>query len=116
MEISLIVMIVGIILIIISFFMKDSSKKLEKEIEELSFTFYQETSTLKRRIKVVEEELMIEPSSKIAPKPNAKPVIHEIIKSQVQELYKQGYSLAEISARSSLSIEQVNSVIGGVER
>ena len=113
LDFSLIIMIIGIIAIIISFFVKDSVKKLEKEVEELSFTMYQETSTLKRRLKTVEEELLIEGTKVSAPKKVAKPVIHEIIKNQVMELHRQGYSLLEISKRSSLTIEEVKMVIGG---
>ncbi|MER2172048.1 MAG: hypothetical protein ABS938_15615 [Psychrobacillus psychrodurans] len=115
MDLSFIIMALGVLLIGISFFVKDTSKKVEAEVEDLSFTVYQETSALKRRIKVIEEELLIEP---IQPAPKkkhigVKPIIHEIIRSQVLELHKQGYSLKEISTRSSLSVEEVKSVIGG---
>lgn len=114
MDFSIIIMIIGIVLIVISFFFKDSSKKVEAELEDLSLTVYQETSALKRRLKVVEEELLIEPAKVTLPvKKQAKPIIHEIIKNQVLELYKQGYSLNEISARSSLSIDDIRFVIGG---
>lgn len=114
--VSLVIMGIGIVLIILSFFLKDPNKKIEKEIEELSFSFYQETSNLKRRIKIIEEELMIEHTSKPLPSKKNTPVIHEILKSQVLELHKQGFSLDEISARSSLTIDQIKSVIGGVNR
>jgi len=113
--ISLIIMIVGIILIVLSFFIKDSNKKTEKEVEELSFSFYQETSALKRRIKIIEEELMID-QGKPLPRAKAAPVIHEILKNQVLELHKQGYTLEEISVRSSLTIEQIKTVIGGANQ
>jgi len=110
-------MIIGIILIGLSFLIKDSSKKVEAEVEELSFSLYQETSALKRRLKVIEEELLIESTKMTSPKKNTKkPVVHEIIKSQVLELHKQGYSLKEISTRSSLTIEEVQLVIGGGNR
>ena len=65
MKISLIIMCVGIFFILISFFMKDRSKRLEKEIEELSINIYQETNNLKRRLKIVEEELLLDPSFKV---------------------------------------------------
>lgn len=114
MDYSIIIMVIGIILIIVSFFIKDSVKKMETEMEDLSFTLYQETSALKRRLKIVEEELLIETTKMTLPtKQKTKTVIHEIIKSQVLELHKQGYSLPEISKRSSLTIEEVKSVIGG---
>lgn len=114
MDFSIIIMIIGILLIVLSFFLKDSNKKVEAEVEDLTFSLYQETSALKRRLKVVEEELLIESTKITAPKKTAKkPVVHDIIKSQVLALHKQGYSLKEISSRSSLTIEEVQSVIGG---
>ncbi|MCZ8534804.1 hypothetical protein [Psychrobacillus psychrodurans] len=114
MDFSIIIMIIGVVLIAISFFFKDSSKKMESELEDLSFTVYQETSTLKRRLKVVEEELLIESTKVTAPlKKQTKPVIHDIIKNQVLELHKQGYSLKEIGTRSSLTIDEIKYVIGG---
>lgn len=114
MDFSIIIMIIGIVLIAVSFFFKDSSKKVESELEELSFTVYQETSTIKRRLKVIEEELLIESTKVSTPiKKQTKPSIHDIIKNQVLELHKQGFSLNEISVRSSLTIDEVKYVIGG---
>lgn len=114
MDFSIIIMIIGILLIVISFFAKDSRKKVESEVEELSFTLYQETSAIKRRLKVVEEELLIESTKITIPKKTpVKPVVHEIIKIQVLELHKQGYSLNEIIKRSSLTEEEVKYVLGG---
>ncbi|SER81286.1 hypothetical protein [Psychrobacillus sp. OK032] len=116
MDFSVIIMIIGILLIGLSFLLRDSSKKVETEVEELAFSLYQETSVLKRRLKVIEEELLIE-SMKSPKKSIKKPVVvHEIIRSQVLELHKQGYSLIEISTRSSLTVEEVQSVIGGGNR
>lgn len=117
MELSSILMIIGIIVIIASFFIKDRSTQIEGDVEELSLNFYQETHQLKRRLKVIEEELLLEPKLVGKPKKTASPVvtpnkgIHQIIISQVQTLHKQGYTIPEISKRSSLSIEQVQEVL-----
>lgn len=148
MNISLILMGVGIVLIVLSFFLKDRTKQLEKELEELSIGIYQETNGIKRRLKIVEEELLLEPNFKVqSPKPstkkspletfqqvaaqvkggspstkpaqqannNARP-IHSILVSQVIELDKQGLSIDEISKLSTLSPEQVRSILsnGGI--
>ncbi|MFF5995383.1 hypothetical protein AAGS61_11650 [Lysinibacillus sp. KU-BSD001] len=141
MDISLIVMGVGIIFIILSFFFKDSSKQLEKDLEELSISIYQETNSMKRRLKIVEEELLLEPSFKVqSPKTQAKkdpmatfqqvaaqvkatqtvqqPMqrattqpVHSILVSQVIELNKQGLSIEEISKRSTLTPEQIQGIL-----
>lgn len=148
MNLSLIFMGVGIVLIIISFFLKDRIKQIEKEVEELSIGIYQETNGIKRRLKIVEEELLLEPnfkvqSSKSAPKKtpmetfqqaasqlkvnpsSTKPAqkasgstkpIHSILISQVIELDKQGLSIEEISKLSTLTPDQVRSILsnGGI--
>lgn len=69
MDLSLIIMIIGIVVIIVSFFVKDKSAKVEKELDDLSINIYQETNSLKRRIKTLEEELLVEPNFQVkAPK------------------------------------------------
>ena len=144
MDTSLIVMVIGLVFIILSFFMKDSSKKTEQDLEELSISIYQETNNLKRRLKIVEEELLLEPNFKVqSPKPSpmatfqqvaeqvkaaqapgtpvqqaaisTKPV-NSILVSQVIELNKQGLSIEEISKRSTLTPQQIQGILsnGGV--
>lgn len=139
MDLSIILMVIGITLILLSFFLKNSTKKVEQDVEELSISIFQETNNLKRRLKMVEEELLLEPDFQVkAPKiqnakvqqvmqavqtatgqtsiksvhptKSAKP-IHQIIVSQVLELNKQGLSTADISIRSNLTEEQVRQVI-----
>lgn len=139
MDLSIILMIIGITLILLSFFLKNSTKKVEQDVEELSISIFQETNNLKRRLKMVEEELLLEPDFQVkTPKiqnakvqqvmqavqtatgqtsiksvhqtKSAKP-IHQIIVSQVLELNKQGLSTADISIRSNLTEEQVRQVI-----
>ena len=71
MEISSIIMIVGIVIIVLSLFFKDKSSKVEKELDDLSINIYQETNSLKRRIKTLEEELLVEPNFQVkSPKAN----------------------------------------------
>ena len=65
LELSSILMITGILVVIISLFFKDKSTKVERELEDLSINIYQETNALKRRIKMVEEELLLEPNFQI---------------------------------------------------
>lgn len=139
MDLSIILMIFGIILILVSFFMKNDTKKIEHDVEELSISIFQETNNLKRRLKMVEEELLHEPEFQVKqpkmqnqkvqqvmqavhqaagqslskPKQttqSAKP-IHQIIVSQVLELNKQGLSIPDISMRSNLTEVQVREVI-----
>ncbi|MFB1080668.1 hypothetical protein [Jeotgalibacillus sp. JSM ZJ347] len=99
----------GLILFIISFFLKDHSKEAEEELQELSMNLYQELSQLKKRTKALEEELMIEPApgqKKAKPKQ-----INEILINQVLSLHKQGMKPDQISALSSLHIDDVRQIL-----
>lgn len=133
MGLSTILLIIGIVCIVLSFFLKDSSKKMEQDLEELSISIYQETNALKKRLKVVEEELFLEPNFTVkSPAAIKQPMeskntlfaeqlnktsnvkvkqINEILVSQVIELNKQGYPIEEISKMSTLSKEQVLSIL-----
>ena len=135
MELSTILMIIGILCIVLSLFLKDTSKKLEQDVEDLSLSIYQETNSLKKRLKIIEEELLLEPSFTVKPnntakkqmdaykqaakitqpnpansKKNNQPV-NEILVSQVIQLNKQGYPVDEISKMSTLSNEQILSIL-----
>jgi len=107
----------AILLFVFSFFLKDRSKTNEKELEELSMNLYQELYQLKKRIKVLEEEMMVDSKfvpSKVAPlasKSSRKKPVNEIIVNQVLSLHKQGISTEQIVTLSSLPIEEVQSII-----
>ncbi|MEK9198673.1 hypothetical protein ACH0B5_07540 [Ureibacillus sp. 179-F W5.1 NHS] len=127
MDLSMILMIIGIVCIVVSFFLKDTSKRIEKDLEDLSISIYQETNSLKKRLKIVEEELLLEPnfSIKSAPTPKIKETsvqkkqpttvqqkqVNEILVSQVIQLNKQGYPIEEISKMSTLSTQQILSIL-----
>lgn len=111
MDIELILLGIGIICIILSFFIGNSRRNNEEEIENISISLHQETNQLKKRLKAIEEELMIS----VGPVTNeqrrkTKPV-HEIIINQILSLKAQGYSIPEIAKRSSLSNEEVIDVL-----
>lgn len=134
MDFSIILIIIGILCMIISFFIKDTSKKIEKDVEELSISIYQETNALKRRLKVVEEELLLDPSFQVTSPSNSKQMldrktndplistvknnsvkktkpVNEILVRQVIELNKQGYPISEISKLSTLSEVQILEIL-----
>lgn len=124
MALSTILLIIGILCIIVSFFLKDTSKKVENDLEELSISIYQETNSIKKRLKIVEEELLLEPNFTVKSPVSTKNALHtykqinqtkpvqtkqinEILVSQVIQLNKQGYPIEEISKMSTLSREQI---------
>lgn len=109
--IIIILLSLSVILFIISFFQQDRTKMLEKELEQLSMTVLQENYMTKKRLKVLEEELLLDQdlfhsNSKVE---NEKP--NEILKNHVLALYHQGLQIEQISKQSSLPIQTVKNII-----
>jgi DNA invertase Pin-like site-specific DNA recombinase len=107
----MILMIFSILLFFLSFFQKDRYSALAKEVEDLSMTMLQENYQMKKRLKVLEEELMMDgESSKKSPYTVRKP-IHEVVRNQVIALYQQGIPLDQIAKQSALSKSDVKHII-----
>ncbi|MFT8319275.1 MAG: hypothetical protein ABF649_00045 [Bacillus sp. (in: firmicutes)] len=109
----------SLILFVLSFFAKDPYKTLQDDLDQLSIQQYQEFYKVKKKLKLLEEELLIEEmdldlspkqGSKIKTSPDNKN-IHAIIKNQVWALAAQGVSVHRIAAQSSLSIHDVQDII-----
>ena len=102
------------LLFIVSFFQKDKTSQLETEVEELSMTLLQENHNLKKRIMILEEELLLEkpvnlPS--VQQKPGESIPVHGVLKNQVLSLHSQGVGLQQISKQSALPLETVKRII-----
>ncbi|HLS08024.1 hypothetical protein [Lentibacillus sp.] len=52
------VIVLAVVLLILSFFMNDKFDDLESELEQLSISTMQENYQMKKKIKVLEEELL----------------------------------------------------------
>lgn len=101
------------LLFFISFFLKDPYKDIKDELDQFSMQQIQELFQIKRKIKILEEELLIDDSDFKPMKafsPNKKE-IHAIIKNQVWSLSQQGVSIEQIAKQSSLSIDDVQNII-----
>jgi uncharacterized protein YoxC len=57
---GLTIVVIAIALFILSFFVNDRFEKIESDIEQLSISTMQETYQLKKKVKVLEEELLTE--------------------------------------------------------
>ena|SRR6185312_6139045 len=96
------------LLFILSFFQKDRTRELEKEVEQLSIQMLQEHYTIKKRMNVLEEELLIEDDPSLFKKEPNKILINHVL-----ALFNQGLDLQQISKQSSLSVETVRDIING---
>jgi hypothetical protein len=101
--------IISIIFIIVSFFLPDRTSELKEEIDALSIQHYQETYQLKKRIKILEEELLIPNNFPI--KKRSTKSFNPIITNQVLLLNKQGLTTEQIARQSALSIEDVVTIL-----
>ena len=113
MSASIVLIIIGILIVIFSFFIDNRARSYSDDLERVSISLHQETNGLKKRLKAVEEELMIGIGQ--MPKndqeiPRAKPV-HEIIVNQIFSLHTQGFSVEAIAKRSSLTAAEVTAVL-----
>lgn len=115
----LIVSLIGIaiVLFIISFFADDKITKLEEQFEQFSITTMQDTYQLKKRIKILEEEIL---SSNVSQNPNQEQNMRNVPDSvkhkplliqKVYHLHQQGYSNVDISQQTSLSADDIQTII-----
>lgn len=51
-------LVIGVILFILSYFMNDRLEELENQLEQFSITSIQDTYQMKKKIKILEEELL----------------------------------------------------------
>lgn len=110
MEIAIMILfIIAIFLFILSFFLPDSHKDIKEELEQLSLQFYQETYELKRRIHILEEELLITDGLR---QHRLHSELNPIIINQVKMLAQQGLPVEQIAKQSALSVHEVQAIIG----
>lgn len=97
LDLSILLMSIGILLIIVSFFFKNSSQKIEKDVEELSISIFQETNNLKRRMKIVEEELLLEPDFQVKSKPAPSQQVQSPKVQQVMQAVQQAAQASKVA-------------------
>jgi hypothetical protein len=104
----------SLLLLIISFFQRDPYRELKEEVDQLTLQQVQEVYQIKRKIKILEEELLItddDLSSTVIPVTKNQKEIHNIIKNQVWSLAEQGKTIEQISILSSLSNDDVYAIL-----
>lgn len=101
------------ILFILSFFLKDPYKELREEVDQLTIQQIQDLYQIKKKLKVLEEELLVSDSAfdRQASFNSGKKQIHDIIKNQVWSLAQQGMDINQIAKQSSLSTQEVQEII-----
>lgn len=97
--------IISISLFVLSFFATDRLKEMENKIEQISLSNLQDNYQMKKKLKILEEELLLKPFD-LKDHNQSK----SSIEKQVESLFKKGYSVSEISEVTELSEYDVNTL------
>ncbi len=111
--------IAGIILFILSFFTHDRMKALEQQIEELSVTTLKDSYQLKKKIKVLEEELLTDmftenvevPTFNESKKEDQLPPLYK----QVKKMYDIGFSIDDIAKSTTLKRYDIQAILHQID-
>lgn len=115
MEIIIIILFsISFLLFVLSFLMKDRTKELEKQIDTFSMTFMQEFYQMKKKIRILEEELLASSDEKYYL--NKSSTKSNDLLTEVMEYYHSGYSIEKIAHLTTLSENEVYSLISSSER
>lgn len=101
---------VAVVLLILSFFMSDKFDDLESQVEQLSISSMQDTYQLKKKLKILEEELLTDDVANEAipdESTNGKPMLIQ----KVIALNEHGYTTEAISDRTQLSSNDVQAIL-----
>src|SRR5690625_1621680 len=99
---------VAIVLLILSFFMNDKFSELESQLEQFSISTMQDTYQMKKKIKILEEELLTENlTDDISNDYGSEPRVIQ----KVHQLHRQGYSIVDISQRTNLSNHDIQTIL-----
>jgi hypothetical protein len=93
----------AVLLLLISFFQKDRVKEVEEQVEQLTLSTMQQLYEIKKRVKAVEEELLV----------GIEPFSNE---EQIWRLYKQGWTKEQIAHKVHMPIDEVSITIARNER
>src|SRR5699024_2167173 len=108
--------VIAIILFIISFFMNDKYNEIESELDQLSIQSMQDTYQLRKKLEVLEEELLtgqvvtpshkeevVEVATEIPSSLKNKPLLLQ----KVYHLHQQGYSVEDIAQQTDLTTHDI---------
>ncbi|WP_010678124.1 hypothetical protein [Bacillus timonensis] len=110
MEYAIIILLaLAVLLLIISFYGKDRLKMVQEEIDQLSLSMIQETYLLKKKIKVLEEELLTNDINYEMGPPQTSAM--SLSNSSILSLYDKGFSYEEIGRKTNVPVEEVRLIL-----
>ncbi|ASN05228.1 hypothetical protein [Virgibacillus necropolis] len=102
------ILIVAVILFIISFLMNDKFKELEDQLEQYSMSTMQDTYQMKKKIKILEEELLTNDlTGDLFQNDNQSSEADR----KIVQLHEKGYSIQEITELTKLSTYDIQLIL-----
>lgn len=117
--IFLTIILIAIGLFVGSFFFNDKLQGIEEQLEQFSIATMQDTYQLKKKVKVLEEELLTN-------EPIARPITNDEVQTnfvsedlknkpllvqKIHHLHEQGFSLEDISKETNLNNHDVQTIL-----
>ncbi|UOQ42514.1 hypothetical protein MUN89_10990 [Halobacillus salinarum] len=105
--------VIGILLYIISYFVNDRIKELDDQLEQLSLTMMQDSYQMKKKLKVLEEELLTEDlTSEIMKEPYQKQTGADFsMTDKIYSMYKRGFKPHYIAKEMQIEEQEVQKIL-----
>lgn len=113
------IILIAIGLFVGSFFFSDKLQSIEEQLEQFSIATMQDTYQLKKKVKVLEEELLTnEPIAR--PRANKQESNYQItddlenkplLVQKIHHLHEQGFSLEDISRETNLNNHDIQTIL-----
>lgn len=98
----------SLLLFVLSFLQKDRAKDVEKQLENLSIQLMQEMYQLKKKVSVLEEEIMISSNGSENLSLTGK---RPLTRDDVLEMYEDGYSISDISIITNRREDEIEQLL-----
>lgn len=98
----------AIVLFIVSFFVNDRFSELESEFEQFSISMMQENYRVKKKIEILEEELL---SGRIDEQSLNNVGNEPRVINKVHELHDKGYSIVDIAHQTNLTNHDIQTIL-----
>lgn len=106
------IIVIGVALFIGSYFMNDKFKDLEDQLEQFSINTMQDTYQIKKKLRILEEELLTEDIS-LSVAQNVPVTLRDkpLLIQKVYHLNQQGYSNEDISKHTKLNNHDIQTIL-----
>lgn len=103
---------ISVVLFIASFFMNDRLKDVEDQVEQLSIQVMQDTYQVKKKLNVLEEELLTgDLTEEMIKHPRSSSSKSPSLAQTIKSMYQGGYSTERIAQETNMSVADVKNIV-----